>query len=56
MFALILVTGFHAFAGGAGAFVLGAVAGYAFRGKIHGGITAAGAEVGKVAGDVAKKA
>jgi len=55
MFALILVTGLHAFAGAVAFFAAGVAVGYAFRGKEHAAIVAAGQEVSKVVGDVAKK-
>jgi hypothetical protein len=49
MFALILVTGLHAFAGVAVAFAAGVAAGYAFRGKENAALKAAGAAVGQAA-------
>lgn len=55
MLALILVTGAHAFSFVAAAFAAGVAVGYAFRGKEHAVIVAAGQDVGKVVAGVKEK-
>jgi hypothetical protein len=50
MFAVILVTGAHAFGFVVAAFAAGVAVGYGFRGKEHAAIQAVGADVAKTGG------